>query len=83
MNNLLPSRKYAMQKNQLTIFHFVIDSDRNIRILDGNMKGYVISPENQHTFTGSNYNIIDVGEAPDTICLKIGTVKARPCTPPS
>jgi hypothetical protein len=65
----------------LPIFDFVVDSDNNIRVLTGHMKGYIIEPNNQTMFPDSVYKIIDIGEAPTVATIKVTTAKGRPRTP--
>ncbi len=65
----------------LPIFNFIVDSDNNIRVLTGHMKGYIIEPVNQNMFPDSIYKIIDIGEAPTVATIKVETAKGRPRTP--
>jgi len=75
------TRLYAMIKDINTIFHFIVDSDNNIRVLTGHMKGYIIEPNNQTMFHDPVYKIIDIGEAPTVATIKVATAKGRPRTP--
>ncbi len=75
------TRLYAMIKDINTIFHFIIDSDNNIRILTGHMKGYIIEPVNQNMFHDADFTVIDIGEAPTVATIKVNTAKGRPRTP--
>ena len=75
------SRLYVMEKNNQQIFKFIIDSENNMRVLTGSMKGYIIVPENQHLFDDSKYTWIDIGDAPTVASIKVGVSKSRPRTP--
>lgn len=75
------SRKYAMIKDINVIFYFIVDSDDNIRVLTGHMKGYVIEPGVQGMFSDEEYTIVNVGEAPTVATIKVGVAKGRPRTP--
>ena len=75
------TRLYAMIKDNNTIFHFIVDSDNNIRVLTGHMKGYIIEPVNQNMFPDPDYTIINIGEAPTVATIKVSTAKGRPRTP--
>ncbi len=75
------TRLYAMIKDINTIFNFIVDSDNNIRVLTGHMKGYIIEPVNQNMFSDPEYTIINIGEAPTVATIKVSTAKGRPRTP--
>ncbi len=75
------TRLYSMIKDNNTIFAFIVDSDNNIRVLTGHMKGYIIEPNNQTMFPDSVYKVIDIGEAPTVATIKVTTAKGRPRTP--
>ena len=75
------NRLYAMHKDIQIIFHFILDSGNNMRIITGPMTGYVIVPENQCMFSDPEYTCIDIGEAPTIASLQVGVSKGRPRTP--
>lgn len=80
-SELNKNRVYAMQKGIQTIFNFIMDSENNMRIITGSMKGYVIVPDNQSMFSSDDYRCINIGEAPTIASLKVGVSKGRPRTP--
>ncbi len=80
-NSLDKTRTYAICKDSNILFHFITDSENNIRVLNGTMKGYIIEPVNQRIFAGPEYSIKDIGEAPKTATIKVDKVKGRPRTP--
>ncbi len=80
-NSLDKARKYALYKNSNVLFHFTVDSENNMRVLNGTMKGYIIEPVNQRIFAGPEYSIKDIGEAPTVATIKVDKVKGRPRTP--
>ena len=81
MEDLKTDRKYAMYKDGKCIFHFIKHSNGDLKLLDGSMKGYSITPENQGLFLDPEYACIDVGTSPTIASVQVGVSKARPHTP--
>ncbi len=80
-NSLDKARTYAICKDTNVLFHFTVDSDNNMRVLNGTMKGYIIEPINHRIFAGDEYSIKDIGEAPKAATIRVDKVKGRPRTP--
>jgi len=80
-NNLDKTCTYAMYKDINLIFHFIVDSENNLRVLSGTMKGYIIEPVNHRIFSGEEYTAINIGTSPTVATIKVDKVKGRPRTP--